>query len=218
MTAPSSPVLPALPFALAAGRHALAPSCRIAPFARFATNTFFSRLRLRLLALPPNCPAVLPPALPGPVLPALPLAHAAGRRAPPCCLLPPVPRAACNKLTLRSPRARSAILGSPLSAHDWLTYTTASWQRRSPVQPASTLFSPFLATVAFHPGLQCPRLLRHRHPRSSAQSGLPLFLFSRAQGPSALPFHSLFTPPQYPRPLLGAKAATAALRGGEDYE
>jgi hypothetical protein len=137
-------------------------------------------------ARPPSCarlPGPVLPALPGPVLPALPLALAAGRRAPPCCRLAPVPPAACHTLTLRSPRARRAILGSPLSAHDWLTYTTASWPRRSPVQPripSSPLsWPPWPST----PGLQFPRLLRHRHPRllssSSPLRGLPVFRPSR---------------------------------------
>jgi len=43
-------------------------------------------------------------------MPALHLAHTASR-----------PRLLRHTLTLRSPRARRTILGSPLSAHDWIS-------------------------------------------------------------------------------------------------
>ena len=64
----------------------------------------------------------------------------------------------CHTLSLRS--ARRAILGSPLSAHDWMTYTTTFLPHLSPALPRERAGRVGISSTALHVSSAPPSLGR----------------------------------------------------------
>ena len=91
----------------------------------------------------------------------------------------------CHTLSLRS--ARRAILGSPLSAHDWMTYTTTFLPHLSPALPRERAGRVGISSTALHVSSAPPSLGR-------GESGHKFHPFLRTDQDPTLSLPALHSP------------------------